>query len=240
MAMEQGVESMIINEQRRCVSGLAAAAAWEGAVVALEDLVKADLLGANAFQKQVLERREEFSAYIREAVRAAATQKIKEMLQPQETFTPSFDSVSRRFRCLADYDESIAEKVAKRKLGSLISSSEHATDENYPDERRGKKVVSGRLWFNKEPVSQDALEQAGGGIGARPKELIDFIRAFPFISLGEGVHLVAPGQYQEVGGRRFYLCLRSSEGGGCDLVRVYLFPDNKWDKGWGFLILDRQ
>lgn len=239
MATEKLIASVSLQQREQFASAISAAAR-EGANLALEELAKVDGLGnLETFQKEVIERQGEISASIRESVREIAKHRVAEMVQKLDGFVPSFDPNTGWFTWLVDYDQPIADKIAVKDPKSLAWATDYATDEKFPDERRGKRIVSGRVWFPNHNMRQGVLEKESGGVLARPKELIDFSRAFPRPALDERMPLAASGQFwTSADDDRYCLCLRRF-GDERALSHVWLFPFEEWDDDWRFLVLDK-
>lgn len=144
-------------------------------------------------------------------------------------FAPTFNPATGTFRWEVNYDETIAQKISVRAL--MVEVSGYATDENFPDDRKGKRIVTGRIKHWRET----------GGILGRPKELLDFNRAFPPTMFNGQMPLVAPGQfYPSPNGNDGYLYLDH-----LDVRRrlgvVWRNPTGEeWRVGWGFLVLDEE
>lgn len=152
---------------------------------------------------------------------------------------PTFDPATGTFRWEVNYDETIATKIAVKDPNSLAWATDYATDEKFPDDRKGKRVITGRIWFPNRYMKQDALEHEAPGILARSKELIDFSKAFPRPLLDGDMPLAAPGQFWTLaGGDRYYLCLGRDDAER-DLDDVWLSPVEEWDGSWRFLVLDK-
>ena len=155
---------------------------------------------------------------------------------------PTFDLVTGTFRWETNYNESITTKIAMKDPNSVAWATDYATDEKFPDERKGKKIVSGRVQYFEKVMSQEAIElwaKENNKILARPKELIDFSRAFPRPALDEHMPLAAPGQFwQDSDGDRGFLYLGRG-GAERELYDVWFGPEVQWDDDWGFLVLDK-
>ena len=157
---------------------------------------------------------------------------------------PTFDPATGTFRWEVDYDQSIAEKTAEseRDSKSLAWVTDYASDAKFPDNRSGKRVVAGRIKYFNKSMGQDEIRQwawDNNKILARPKELINFSRAFPRPALDNDMPLAAPGQFwTDADGDRRYLCLNHVDTGR-GLSPEWLHPTEEWPGYWGFLVLDK-
>ena len=151
---------------------------------------------------------------------------------------PMFDPATGTFRWEVNYDETIAAKIAV-KDPSLAWATDYATDQKFPDDRTGKRIVTGRIWFPNCYLKQNGSTRDAPGILARPKELIDFSKAFPCPALDSDMPLAAPGQFwTDAYGRRHCLYL-DRHGASRDLNCVWLHPFEEWGDLWRFLVLDK-
>ncbi len=186
---------------------------------------------AKVFQERGLQGPDAVIPIALEAIRRGCTISIDE-------FVPTFDPATGTFRWQVNYDETTAAKIAVKDTKSLAWATDHATDEKFPDDRKGKRVVMGRIWFPNCYMKQDALEHEAPGILARPKELIDFSKTFPRPTLDNDMPLAGPGQFwADADDNRYYLYL-DRLGVGRSLSKIGLGPRGEWFDSWRFLVLD--
>lgn len=157
-------------------------------------------------------------------------------------FTPTFDLATGKFRWETNYDESIVKKTAVKDPNSFAWATNYATDEKFPDDRKGKYVVSGCIkCFGCEMTQKDVEKWASDNkkILARPKELIDFSKAFPLQVLDEQRSLAAAGQsWMDTDDRCHFLCL-SRWGAKRGLDFAWNRLGEAWSRYWWFLVLDK-
>jgi hypothetical protein len=161
-------------------------------------------------------------------------------------FSPSFDAATGRCIWMVDYDESITLKLR------AIMHATDVSDEHFPEERHGKQIVSGRIWHPNVDLRQRELEERVDGILARPKEIVDFGKAFPRPTLGKHVWLAAAGQLWETKGGPFNLdrdyravVLEDDSNwrsfGTHTAIMRTIYPDVPyWPNHWSFLVLDKE
>jgi len=156
----------------------------------------------------------------------------------RRTFVSSYDSLTGSFAWEVDYDESLSGKFEDRDTGTIHRVTGHATDENFPDNRTRKRLVTGKIIF----LPSDSLESlrlqiaSRGLVFARPKELIDFARAFPSPMLDDQLPIVAAGQFSIGGNLLLYLSRHCKERA---LDFVVVGPKNNLQGLWRFLVLDK-
>lgn len=154
----------------------------------------------------------------------------------------SYDATTGTFQWEVNYDESIVAKTAVKDSKSIARSTIYATDEKFPDERQGKRIVTGRTKHFGAYIGQDAVEtwaKENNKILALPKELIDFSKAFPQPALDKHMPLVAPGQsWQDSRGFRLLLYL-GRQGMSRVLDYAWIYPGSQWHGSCRFLILDK-
>jgi len=168
-----------------------------------------------------------------------------------KTFSPSFNAATGRYTWMVDYDESIIAKLDALYPGTMYTTD--VSDEHFPEERQGKRIVSGRIWHPKTDLRQAELEEQADGILARPKEIVDFAKAFPRPKLGKHVWLAASGQLWETKGGPFQMhrdhravvFMDDSEWRMFEthtaIMRTILNPDIPyWSDHWSFLLLDAE
>ena len=146
----------------------------------------------------------------------------------------------------ANYDETIAEKIAGNANPKRIGwhNREWATDEKFPDSRKGKKrfkagaVNFGRLMPDEGDDSVAQWCKDNKKIRATPKEGIDIALVNPRPKLDKVMPLALAGQFF-VGARgdRGALCF-ILDGGERGLVSVWLRPVEQWYDDWWFLVLE--
>lgn len=176
-----------------------------------------------------------------------------------EIFVPSFDPATGKFTWMVNYDETIAEKIAAAIADPLFldDSSYCVRDRNFPDERKGNRIVVGRIWHPDFEIEPRFIGKESGGVPSRPKELIDFNKSFPLPELNVDMQLVAPGQawVDERDVRRCYYPHLNFNGEGLHRekrelsyhylsrgLELFVFSSGlpkRWSKGTSFLILDR-
>jgi hypothetical protein len=165
-------------------------------------------------------------------------------------FSPSYNAATGRYTWMVDYDESITLKLDVLYPGTMYTTD--VCDEHFPEERHGKKIVSGRIWHPNVELRQRELEEKADGILARPKESVDFAKAFPRPTLGNNVWLAAPGQLWETLGGPFDLdrdqrCMVFMDDPNWRMVETYSaildtllnWDLPTWEDRWSFLILDK-
>jgi len=156
--------------------------------------------------------------------------------------TATFDLATGTYRWETNYDESITAKTAVKDPNILAWATDYATDKKFPDPRKGKRIVTGRVMHFGKEMSQEAIEEwakVNNKVLAQPKELIDFSRAFPRPALDEHMPLVASGQFWlDAGGYRDFLYLRRGVAGR-ELSFVWINPSAQWNGRWHFLVLDK-
>ena len=143
----------------------------------------------------------------------------------------------------ANYDESIASKIAGNADPKRIgwSNREWATDEKFPDKRKGKKrfkasaVNFGKLMPDKD-VEQWCKDNKK--VRATPKEGIDIAKASPRLKLGKVVPLAMAGQFFVDANDDRYALYFDLSGDERFLSRVWLIPNEQWDGYWWFLVLE--
>ncbi|MCC7160689.1 hypothetical protein IT399_03145, partial [Candidatus Nomurabacteria bacterium] len=74
-------------------------------------------------------------------------------------FTPTFDLATGKFRWETNYDESIVKKTAVKDPNSFAWATNYATDEKFPDNRKGKRIVTGRIRHFGKEMSQEAIDK---------------------------------------------------------------------------------
>lgn len=157
-------------------------------------------------------------------------------------FKPTFDLATGTYRWETNYDETLATKIAVKDPLSLAWATDYATDQKFPDERKGKKIVSGRIQYFGKEMSQEVIEQwakENNKVLAQPKELVDFSRVFPRPALDEHMPLVAPGQFWlSTGGSRSFLYLDRDDAER-GLGSAWFGPGGQWGVSWRFLVLDK-
>jgi len=144
------------------------------------------------------------------------------------------------------YDPSIAQKLAGITDPKQIGwhNRKWATDEKFPDARKGKKRFKARaVCFHKN------MPQKGDGsveewckdnkkILASPKEGIDLAKVSPRPKLDNVMPLALAGQFfADASDGRLALCF-SLFGDRRDLDSVWLRPDRQWHGDWWFLVLE--
>lgn len=151
----------------------------------------------------------------------------------------SYDPATGIYRWEVDYDQTIAEKLAVKDPSRIGWATDYATDEKFPDERCGKRVVTGRIWYPGKNMGQDDLPKKCNGTLALPKELIDFARAFPRPAFDNDLPLAGAGQFwTNADGHRYYLCLDRGDAER-RLSDVWLNPGEQLGDVWRFLVLDK-
>jgi hypothetical protein len=151
---------------------------------------------------------------------------------------PSYDPATGLYRWLVNYDETIAEKLKNLDPATIGWATDYATDEKFPENRTGTKIVTGRIYHPNKVMRQNAVEQEAKGTLAFPKELIDFLRAFPRPMLDGDLPLAAAGQFwSSPHGNRYYLYAHRF-GEERYLNYVWLSPSEEWSGYWRFLVLE--
>ena len=144
-----------------------------------------------------------------------------------------------------DYDQSIAQKLKGITDAKCIGwRTDWATDEKFPDTRKGKKrykvsAVNFGLLMSDEGDGSIAEWCANNKkIRATPKEGIDIAKVSPRPKLDNVMPLAMAGQFfVDARGYRnaLYFDLR---GDGRSLFYVWLYPHEQWDDYWWFLVLE--
>ena len=145
-----------------------------------------------------------------------------------------------------DYDPSIAQKLAGITDPKQIAwhNREWATDEKFPDTRKGKKrykvsAVNFGLLMSDEGDGSIAEWCANNKkIRATPKEGIDLAKVSPRPKLDKVMPLALAGQFfVDASGYRgaLYFYLFGDRRG---LYLVWLDPDERWSDDWWFLVLE--
>lgn len=143
---------------------------------------------------------------------------------------------------IVDYNETIAAKLATVTDPKVIGwRTDWATDERFPDVRKGKKRYRASTVYFGQPIKQDTLEgwcRENKKILATPKPGIDLARISPRPKLDEVMPLAFAGQFfVSAGGGRRALYF-SHGGGGRYLCLVWLGPGGQWHDDWWFLVLE--
>ena len=150
---------------------------------------------------------------------------------------PSYDPVINLYRWLVNYDETIAEKLKKLDPKTIGWATDYATDEKFPDSRKGMSIVAGKPIHFGNIMHHDRLEREVNGRLSRPKEFIDFLKAFPRPALDEHMPLTSAGQFwtNSLGNRYFLYSRLYDEGRRLD--DLWMSPGDEWDARWRFLVL---
>ena len=152
-----------------------------------------------------------------------------------ESFVPTFDLATGTFQWEVNYDESLVTKA-------IVRVTKSATDEKFPDDRTGKRIVVGSIKHFACQMGQEAVEgwaKENNKILAKSKDLIDFSKAFPRPALDNDLPLVAAGHFwQGAGGRRHYLYLFRLVADHV-LHDVWIDPNVQWHSDKRFLVLDK-
>jgi hypothetical protein len=146
-----------------------------------------------------------------------------------------------------NYDETIASKIAGNADPTRIGwhNREWATDEKFPDTRKGKKhykvsaVNFGRLMPDEGDRSIAEWCANNKKIRATPKEGIDIALVNPRPKLDKVMPLAMAGQFfVGTSGHRCALYFRLEDGGKRFLSGVWLDPGGQWNGHWWFLVLE--
>ena len=142
-----------------------------------------------------------------------------------------------------NYDETIASKIAGNADPNRIGwhNREWATDEKFPDKRKGKKrFKASAVNFGKLMPDEDVAQWCKDNkkIRATPKEGIDLALVNPRPKLDKAMSLAMAGQFfVDAGDDRGALCF-DLDGDERGLSYVWLSPFGEWSGRWWFLVLE--
>lgn len=141
-----------------------------------------------------------------------------------------------------NYDETIAKKLGAITDAKCIGwRTDWATDEKFPDSRKGKKrFKASAINFGRPMSDEDVALWCGDNkkIRATPKEGIDIAMVSPRPKLDNVMPLALAGQFFVDAGRYRFALFFHRVGGWRNLGDVWLGPDAQWDDCWWFPVLE--